>query len=152
MDVKSAFLHGDMEEEIHMRQPKGYTEYSSLVCKLRKYLYGLKKSPRAWYAKMDAFLLSQKFERCSFDCNLHMHQIGGFLLLITLYVDDLLITGGSSAILRNIKSTLSKALSVTNLGSLRQFIGIEVNQKYLWIIITLSRYIVYFLKRFHMTY
>ena len=63
MDVKSAFLHGDLEEEIYMRQPEGNTEDSSLVCKLRKYLYGIKKSLRAWYDKMDAFLLSHKFER-----------------------------------------------------------------------------------------
>ena len=60
MDVKSAFLHGDLEEEIYMSQPKGYTKDSSLVCKLRKYMCGLKKSPRAWYAKMDSFLMSQK--------------------------------------------------------------------------------------------
>ena len=72
MDVKSDFPHGDLEEEIYMRQPEGYTEYSSLVCKLRKYIYGLKKSPRAWYAKMDAFLLSQKFMRCKSDCNVYM--------------------------------------------------------------------------------
>ena len=58
MDVKSAFLHGDLEEEIYMRDPKGYTKDSSLVCKLRKSLSGLEQSPMAWYAKMDSFLLS----------------------------------------------------------------------------------------------
>ena len=57
MDVKSAFLHGDLEEEIYMKQPNGYIEDSSLVCKLRKSLYGIKQAPRAWYAKMDALLL-----------------------------------------------------------------------------------------------
>ena len=72
MDVKSAFLHGDLEEYIYMRQPEGYTEYSSLVYKLKKYLYGIKQSPRAWYAKMDAFLLSQRFKRCKSDCNVYM--------------------------------------------------------------------------------
>ena len=57
MDVKSSFLHGDLKEEIYMKQPKGYIEDSSLVCKLRKYLYGLKQAPRAWYSKMDSFLM-----------------------------------------------------------------------------------------------
>ena len=58
MDVKSAFFHGDLEEEIYMRHLEGYTEDSSLVCKIRKCLYGLKQALRAWYAKMDVFLLS----------------------------------------------------------------------------------------------
>ena len=58
MDVKGSFLHGDLEEEIYMRQLEGYTEDSSLVCRLWKSLYGLKQSPRAWYSNMDAFLLS----------------------------------------------------------------------------------------------
>ena len=57
MDVKSAFLHDDLKEEIYMKQLEGYIEYSSLFCKLRKYLYGLKQTPRAWYSKMDSFLM-----------------------------------------------------------------------------------------------
>ena len=63
MDVKSSFLHGDLEEEIYMKQPEGFIDYSSLVYRLRKSLYGLKEAPRAWYSKMDAFLISQKFKR-----------------------------------------------------------------------------------------
>ena len=77
MDVKSSILHGDLEEEIYMRHPKGYTKYSSLVCKIRKYLYGVKQTPRAWYAKMDSFLLSHKFETCKSDCNVYMKQKRG---------------------------------------------------------------------------
>ena len=65
MDVKSAFLHGDLHEEIYMKQPEGYITDPSLVCKLKKSLYGLKQAPREWYSKMDAFLLSQNFQRCS---------------------------------------------------------------------------------------
>ena len=72
MDVKSVFLHGDMEEEIYMRHLEGYIEDSSVVCKLRKSLYGLKQAPRAWYPKMDAFLMSQNFERCISDANVYM--------------------------------------------------------------------------------
>ena len=63
MDVKSEFIHGEIQEEIYMQQPKGFIEYTSLVCKLKKYFYGLKQAPRAWYAKMDNFLLSLGFER-----------------------------------------------------------------------------------------
>jgi hypothetical protein len=64
MDVKNAFLHGDLSEEIYMEQPQGFMQDSSLVCRLKKSLYGLKQAPRAWYAKMDSYLLSQNFVRC----------------------------------------------------------------------------------------
>ena len=61
MDVKNDFLHGYLNEEIYMRHSKWYTSDPSLMCKLQKSLYGLKQAPRSWYAKMDAFLLSQNF-------------------------------------------------------------------------------------------
>ena len=63
MDLKGAFLHGDLKEEIYMKQTEGFIDDPSLGCRLRKSLYGLKQAPRAWYSKMDAFLISQKFER-----------------------------------------------------------------------------------------
>ena len=67
MDVKSAFFHGDLEEEIYMKQPEGFIDDPSLLCRLRKSLYGLKQAPRAWYSKMDSFLISQRFRRCKSD-------------------------------------------------------------------------------------
>ena len=66
VDVNSSFIHGDLHEEIYMKQPKLYIPNPSLVCKLQKSLYGLKHTPRSWYAKMDAFLLSQKLQRCTY--------------------------------------------------------------------------------------
>ena len=72
MDVKSAFLQGDLEEEIYLKHPKRYIDDPFLVSRLKKSLYGLKESPRAWYTKMDAFLLSHKFERCKSECNVYM--------------------------------------------------------------------------------
>ena len=68
-------------------------------------MYGIKQSTRDWYANMDSFLLSQKFERCKSYYNVYMQQKAGFLLLIVLYVDDFLITSGSAARLRGIKSS-----------------------------------------------
>ena len=60
MDVKSTFIHGDIHEDIYMKQPKGYISDPYFVCKLKKSLYRLKQAPREWYSKMDAFLLLQK--------------------------------------------------------------------------------------------
>ena len=82
MDVKSTFMHGDIHEEIYMKQPKGYITYPSLVCKLKKSLYGLKQAPREWYSKMDAFLLSQNFQRCRSDPNVYLQQNYGHLIII----------------------------------------------------------------------
>ena len=64
MDVNSAFLHGYIDEEIYIEHIEGYISDPSLVFKLNKSLYGLKQAPREWYSKMDAFLLSQNFQRC----------------------------------------------------------------------------------------
>ena len=104
MDVKSAFLHGDLHEEIYMKHPEGYITDPSLVCKLKKSLYGLKQAPREWYSKMDAFLLSQNFQRCRSDTNVYLQQHDDHLIIIVLYVDDLLITGSTIASISAIKT------------------------------------------------
>ena len=74
MDVKNAFLHGDLSEEIYMEQPHGFIQDSYLVCRLKKSIYGLKQAPRAWYAKMDSFLLSENFERYIATVNRALHD------------------------------------------------------------------------------
>ena len=82
MDVKSAFLHGDIHGEIYMKQPKGYITYPYLVCKLKKSLYRLKQAPGEWYSKMDSFLLSQNFQRCRSDRNVYIQYYNGHLIII----------------------------------------------------------------------
>eukprot|EP00253_Pinus_taeda_P019701 PITA_19701 len=83
MDVKSAFLHGDLHEEIYMEQPIGFIQrYSSLLCQLKKSLYGLKQAPRAWYAKMDSFLLDIGFSRCHSDNNVYTKKVEASPLLV----------------------------------------------------------------------
>ena len=79
MDVKSDFIHGDIHEEIYMQHPEGFIHDPSLVCRLNNSLYGLKQAPKAWYAKMDNFLLSLGFERCKFDPNVYLHHNGDLL-------------------------------------------------------------------------
>ena len=64
MNVKSAFLHGELQEEIYMQQPKGFQEDPSLACRFNNSFYGLKQAPRIWYDKMDSFFLSIGFIRC----------------------------------------------------------------------------------------
>eukprot|EP00253_Pinus_taeda_P031796 PITA_31796 len=83
MDVKSAFLHGDLHEEIYMEQPPGFIQRdSSLVCRLKKSLYGLKQAPGSWYAKMDNFLLDTGFSRCYFDNTVYIKKVEASPLLV----------------------------------------------------------------------
>eukprot|EP00253_Pinus_taeda_P020524 PITA_20524 len=93
MDVKSAFLHGDLHEEIYMEQTIGFIQTdSSLVCRLKKSLYGLKQAPRAWYAKMDSFFLESGFSRCHSNHTVYTKKEGKSLIILVLYVDDLILT------------------------------------------------------------
>ena len=133
-----------------MKQPEGYISDPSLVCKLRKSLYGLKQAPREWYSKMDAFFLSQKFQRCKSDPNVYIQQYDGHLIIIVLYVDDLLITGSIVASISAIKTALHNAFEMSNLGLLKQFLGLKIEQNYDGIMVTQSKYISDLLVNFNM--
>ena len=128
MDVKCAFLNGDITEDIYMQQPQGFVSNPSFVCRLKKSLYGLKQAPKAWYAKIDGFLLSLSFVQCKYDPNVYLKLIHGSLMIIILYVDDLLITGSSKKEIGSLKDTMNHAFSMTNLGLLSQFLGLEIAQ------------------------
>ena len=88
---------------------------------LKKSLYGLKKSPRAWYAKIDGFMLSQSFVRCKSDPNVYLKLIHGCLMIIFLYLDDLVITGSSNKEIASLKDAMNHAFSMIDLGLLSQF-------------------------------
>ena len=79
MDVKCAFLNGDITEAIYMQQPQGFVTNPYFVCRIKKSLYGLKEAPRAWYAKIDGFLLSLSFVQCKYDPNVYLNLIHGYL-------------------------------------------------------------------------
>eukprot|EP00253_Pinus_taeda_P020183 PITA_20183 len=119
MDVKSAFLHGDLHEEIYMEQPIGFIQTdSSLVCQLKKSLYGLKQAPRAWYTKMDSFLVESGFSRCHSDNTVYTKKVGKSLIILVLYVDDLILTGSDPNPINHVKSSLKKKFEMTDLGHL----------------------------------
>jgi len=96
MDVKNSFNHGDLSKEIYMDQPRGFIHKSSLVCRLKSSLCGLKQTLREWYEKMDSYLISHDFFRCKSDCNVYMLSTTNSLMILVLYVNDILITGSFS--------------------------------------------------------
>jgi hypothetical protein len=151
MDVKSAFLHGNLKEEIYMEQPPGYVQNdSSLVCRLKKSLYGLKQAPRAWYAKMDSFLISTGFSRCHFDPNVYTKKVGSLIIILVLYVDDLILTGTDSKLLNHVKTILKKKFEMTDLGFLHYFLSLQFLQTNEGIFLSQSKYACDLLRRFHM--
>jgi hypothetical protein len=153
MDVKSAFLHGDLQEEIYIEQPLGYVQNeSSLVCHLKKSLYSLKQAPRAWYTKMDNFLIATGFSRCHYDTNVYTKKVGSHLiiLVLVLYVDDLVLTGNDSKLLNHVKTSVKKKFERTDLGFLHYFLGLQVLQTNEGIFLSQSKYVCDLLHHFHM--
>eukprot|EP00253_Pinus_taeda_P032867 PITA_32867 len=123
MDVKYAFLRGDLHEEIYMEQPIGSIQTnSSLVYRLKKSLYGLKKAPRAWYAKMDSFLLEIGFSRCHYDNTIYTKKVHKFLIILVLYVGDIILTGSDPKLINHMKSSLKKNFEMSDLGHLIIFL------------------------------
>eukprot|EP00253_Pinus_taeda_P016563 PITA_16563 len=117
MDVKYAFLHGELHEEIYMEQPIGFIQTDSgLVCWLKKSLYGLKQAPWAWYAKMDSFLLESGFSSCHSDNTVYTKKVGKSLIILVLYVDDLILAGSDPNLINHVKSSLKKKFEMTDLG------------------------------------
>ena len=95
LDVKTAFLHGNLEEEIYMLQPEGFAEIGkeNLVCRLNKSLYDLKQAPRCWYKRFDFFIISLEYNKLSSDhCTYYKRFEEDFIILL-LYVDDMLVVG-----------------------------------------------------------
>ena len=97
LDVKTAFLHGDLEEDIYMYQPEGFVvqEKEGSVCRLKKSLYGLKQAPRNWYKKFDSFMRSSGYIRCQADHCCYVRQLDNSYIILLLYVDDMLIAGAN---------------------------------------------------------
>jgi hypothetical protein len=103
MDVNMAFLNGEIEEEVYVEQPQGFETHDRKlhVCRLKKALYGLKQAPKAWYERMDNFLMSLRFTNSKSDPNLYYKVKDGSLVILLLYVDDLFLTGEEKSIVES---------------------------------------------------
>ena len=131
LDVKTAFLHGELEEEIYMTQPEGYTDAGgrNWVCKLNKSLYGLKQSPRQWYKRFDSFMRRQKYTRSKYDNCVYLQKLhdGSFIYLL-LYVDDMLIASKSQNEIDKLKAQLNQEFEMKDLGEAKKILGMEISR------------------------
>ena len=126
MDVKSAFLNGDLSEEVYVQQPPRFVvkNGSGKVIKLKKALYGLRQAPRAWNARLDEELLKLGFVRNPLEHDVYRRSDKTGLLLVGVYVDDLIITGSSEEIINAFKEMMI-SFSMSDLGLLSYYLGIR---------------------------
>jgi hypothetical protein len=152
LDVKSAFLNGILQEEIYVEQPEGFMKQGAeeKVYLLKKALYGLKQAPRAWYSKIDEHLSSLGFQKSMSEATLYVKCKGDDLLIVSIYVDDLLITGGNAKLVEEFKREMMKFFEMTDLGLMAYFLGMEIKQLENEVFICQKKYAKEILKKFHM--
>ncbi|CAJ2662180.1 unnamed protein product [Trifolium pratense] len=153
LDVKSAFLHGELNEEVYVDQPLGYQkENRQLVYRLKKSLYGLKQAPRAWYSKIEAYFNHEGFEKCPHEHTLLVKsETDGRIIVVSLYVDDLIFTGNDEKLFAEFKSSMERNFAMTDLGKMRYFLGVEIKQDGNGIFLYQQKYAVEILQRFGMS-
>jgi hypothetical protein len=126
MDVKSSFLNGELEEEVHIEQPEGFqlTKNTDYVCKLKKALYGLKQALRAWCSKLDKYLQQAGFRKGSADNNLYTKVSQGNILLIEVYVDDTIFGSDDDRLSQKFAKDMQNEFEMLLLGELSFFLGL----------------------------
>lgn len=128
MDVRTAFLNGELEEKVYMQVPDGVEAKTGDVCLLKRALYGLKQSPRCWNTRFNKFLQDQGFIRSRYDYCLYVkHQKEGTAYII-VYVDDLLIVAQKQQTVLAIKEVLKREFDMADMNELHDFLGIKIKR------------------------
>ncbi|RVW64174.1 Retrovirus-related Pol polyprotein from transposon RE1 [Vitis vinifera] len=149
LDIKNAFLNGDLEEEVYMEIPPGFEESmaKNQVCKLQKSLYDLKQSPRAWFDRFTKAVLKLGYKQGQADHTLFVKKShAGKMAILIVYVDDIILSGNDMEELQNLKKYLSEEFEVKDLGNLKYFLGMEVARLRKGIVVSQRKYILDLLK------
>lgn len=150
MDAVTAFLQGDLEEEIYMHQPEGYEDGSSRVCLLLRSLYGLKQSSRIWNRKLHGVLILFGLVRSRTDpCIYYLIRVG-IILIVAVYVDDLMIFSNNLRMKNELKTELSSKFKMKDIGEAKSILGMRVTRNNGSISIDQSKYIQEILEKFNM--
>ena len=152
LDVKSAFLNGEIKEEVYVHQPEGFIKKGKedYVLRLRKALYGLKQAPRVWNSKLDNTLRSIGFIKSVNDQEVYISNIKGDRILVGVYVDDLIISGSNTQRIEEFKSSMKTKFEMTDFGLLNSYLGIEVIQGKSDIRLCQTNYALKILEEFNM--
>ena len=128
LDVKNAFLNVDLEEEVFMSPPPGFEENVGVgkVCKLKKSLYGLKQSPRAWFERFGKVIKHYGCTQSQVDHTMfYKHSNEGKVAILIVYIDDIVLTGDDCNELEKLKGKLAEEFEIKDLGALKYFLGME---------------------------
>ncbi|GJR71010.1 putative ribonuclease H-like domain-containing protein [Tanacetum coccineum] len=151
MDVKSAFLYGQIEEEVYVCQPPGFEDpdHPDKVYKVVKALYGLHQAPRAWYDTLATYLLSNGFQRGQIDQTLFIKRHKGHILLVQIYVDDIIFGSTKKELCDEFEKLMKDKFQMSSMGELTFFLGLQVQQKQNGIFISQDKYVHEILKKFN---
>jgi hypothetical protein len=130
LDVKNAFLHGNLLETVYCSQPAGFVHpsFPNHVCKLNKSLYGLKQAPRTWFFRFTDFLKLLGFRQSKSDSSLFILHTQTATAYLLLYVDDIILTASTHSLLSSLISKLRQEFAMTDLGPLQHFLGVQVRR------------------------
>ncbi|GJW64747.1 retrovirus-related pol polyprotein from transposon TNT 1-94 [Tanacetum coccineum] len=131
MDVKTAFLNGELKEEVYISQPEGFVDQDnpSYVYKIKKALYGLKQAPCAWYDMLSSFLISQHFSKGAVDPTLFTQKARNDLLLVQIYVDDIIFASTNTAMYNEFAIQMTTKFKMSMIGQMSFFLGLQISQK-----------------------
>nr|GEV67044.1 retrovirus-related Pol polyprotein from transposon TNT 1-94 [Tanacetum cinerariifolium] len=150
IDVKTAFLNGNLREEVYVSQPDGFVDQDNPnhVYKLKKALYGLKQAPHAWYDMLSSFLISQDFSQGSVDPTLFIRRNGNDLLLVQIYVDDIIFAASTPELCDLFANIMCSKIKMSIMGKISFFFGLEISQSPRGIFINQSKYALESLKKY----
>ncbi|GJY74090.1 putative ribonuclease H-like domain-containing protein [Tanacetum coccineum] len=153
MDVKSAFLYGQIEEEVYICQPSGFEDpdHPDKVYKVVKALYGLHQVPRAWYDTLATYLLSNGFQREQIDQTLFIKSQQGHILLVQIYVDDIIFGSTKKELCEEFEKLMKDKFQMSSMGELTFFLGLQVQQRKKGIFISQDKYVHEILRKFNYT-
>jgi hypothetical protein len=153
MDVKTAFLNGELEEEVYMEQPDYMVQQENKVWKLKRALYGLKQAPRAWNRRLHLFLEGLGFCRSLYDTAIYVKGKGDDRIIISVYVDDLLIVSKNLNSVEAVKTKLKQEFEMSDFGEASSILGIQItrNLEQGWLELDQNRYVEVILEKFGMT-
>ncbi|KAK1431416.1 hypothetical protein QVD17_07875 [Tagetes erecta] len=143
-DVKNAFLHGDLKEEVYMEAPPGFQNdfKSEEVCRLKKSLYGLKQSPRAWFGRFTIAMKKYGYHQSNSDHTLFIKRRNGLVTCLIIYVDDMILTGDDKQEMIQLKKNLFAEFEMKDLGRLKYFLKVEVLRSIQGIFICQRKYVL----------
>ncbi|KAF2348136.1 Reverse transcriptase RNA-dependent DNA polymerase [Trinorchestia longiramus] len=152
MDVATAFLNGELSGEIYLTQPEGFVSEGNenLVCRLNKFLYGLKQSPKCWNTALDGHLKQLRFKQSKNDACIYTRVSNKGSCIIAVYVDDIIIASDCLDEINEVKSCLSAKYKMKELGQLSNFLGVSVMQTKNEVFLEQSAYTKALLSRFGM--